>query len=131
MNDDLATALEAASNNASALVQILTEDGTDEQVVDADRAQRRLLFAATEANAVNAIKKLGTTTQNQQNLTKLSAQMDTVTQRLSQDEANLAKFVSLGADALNLSTALSSTPINVSGGMSAVVGMLSTLGVAL
>ena len=125
MNDDLATALEAASNNASALEAICTNPDDADQ---ADIAQRRLLFAAMEANSVSAMEKLGTTEQNQANLNKLTTNMNNDTAALAKSEANLAKFVALGTSAVGLAGALVATPVNVAGGMAAVGAMLATLG---
>lgn len=127
MNDDLATALEAASNNAGALEQILADQGDDAGATSADTAQRNLLFAAQRANAVNAMQSLGITQQNQQNLTKLTQNMDATTQQLAQSEANLQKFVTLGTYAVSLAGALV-TPVNVAAGIAAVKGMIQTLG---
>ena len=129
MNDDLAHALEAASNNAGALEALLDGDGDADGATKADKAQTDLLFAAQRANANNAIQTLGTTADNQKRLTALTGQMAAVTAQLAKDEANLQKFVSLATDAARLATALVAVPPNVAGGIAAVSGMSQTLGI--
>lgn len=131
MNDKLATALEAASNNAAALEELLVENGDEQGAEKADLAKINLRIAAEKANAANAIATLGTTAANQAKLQKLAEQMDDVTAHLAQSEANLAKFVSIGTSAANLAVAITTVPVNVMGGISAVQAMLSTLGITV
>jgi len=128
MSDDLATALESASNNAGALETLLDSQGNDAGATDADSAQRRLLFAAMEANAVDAMQKLGTTAANQQALKSLTNNMAADTANLAKSEANLQKFVALGTAAVTLAASLVATPVNVIGGLGAVTAMLQALG---
>jgi hypothetical protein len=128
MSDDLAIALEAASNNAGALETLLENQGNDAGATQADSAQRRLLFAAMEANAVDAMQKLGTTAASQQTLKTLTNNMAADTARLAQSEANLQKFVALGTAAVTLAASLVASPVNVIGGLGAVTAMLQVLG---
>jgi hypothetical protein len=127
MNDDLANALEAASNDAGQLEALLLQNGNIAGAQDADQAQRDLLNAAALANNVNAMQKLATTTKAQQNLQKLVGGMNEATSSLATDESNLTTFVTLGTTATKLATALAA-PINVANALSAVQAMISELG---
>ncbi len=129
MNDDLARALEATSNNAGALEALLDSTGDEVGAAAANKAQTDLLFAAVQANANNAMLTLGTTAVNQTRLRVLTGQMDAVTIQLAQNEANLHKFVSLATDAAKLVGAFHEVPPNIVGGISAVTSMSSTLGI--
>lgn len=129
MTDQLAKALEAASKNAGSLEQLFVANGDQNSADEADQAQVDLLFAATKANANNALQTLGTTADNQAALSKLTAEMDAKTAALAKSEANLQKFVTLAGDGVKLATSLAAVPPNITGGMSAVKSMLSTLGV--
>lgn len=127
MNDDLAKALLAAANNASALENLCDGNGNADGATKANMAYNQLCAAAATANAKNAIQTLDTTADSQRRLTALTGQMNAVTQKLAHDESSVDKFVTLGTQAARLATALEAVPPNVAAGMSAITAISSTL----
>jgi len=128
VNDDLALALEAASINAGKLQALLMQNGDAAGATQASTAKDALFKASEQADAVDAMQKLATTAAYQQNLTDLTGGMNAATAALAQDEANLAKFVSLGTQAVKLATALAAGPLDIPGAMGAIQSMIGTLG---